>query len=79
MPTNRNIKILVVDDQHPIRVLIKQVLCSLGFRRFSEAESGAEAISRFESEPDISLLLSDLCMKPVTGYPFVAGHPRDIW
>ena len=67
MPIDRNIKILIVDDQQAMRALIKQALRTLGFRRFVEAESGAEAIICVQSEPDISLIFSDLCMKPMTG------------
>jgi CheY-like chemotaxis protein len=54
-------KILLVDDEAPVRQMAKAILGRHGYQVI-EARSGADAISLFESSGAIELLLTDLVM-----------------
>ncbi len=62
----RKSKILVVDDESAIRVLIHAVLEGAGHEVF-EASDGREALACLEEHPEISLLISDLTMPGMSG------------
>ncbi|HET7626985.1 MAG TPA: response regulator [Bacillales bacterium] len=52
----KNRKILIVDDQYGIRVLLKEILQTEGFRTF-QASNGIQALSMVERHhPDLILL-----------------------
>ena len=60
-PSDRS-TILVVDDEEPVRTLVKRVLESRGYRVL-EAGDGAEALRVAEAYPSIiHLLLTDIVM-----------------
>lgn len=58
--------VLIVDDLSMFRVILRDMLEELGFTRIDEAASGAEALSRLQSNT-FSLILSDYMMKPLDG------------
>lgn len=85
-------KILVVDDENPIREMVSDMLNDAGFKVFV-ASNGEEALKLFD-DPNfkVDLLLTDIVMPKVTGirlaetvgrnHPsvpvlFMSGFPRD--
>lgn len=58
-PVGAGQRILVVDDEEAVRMLIHEALAELGYR-VVEAETGAAALSVLTSDPDIDLLLTDV-------------------
>lgn len=63
---NRDITILVVDDQPLTRTMIKSILKGLGFATVLQAENGNTAMNRIQSEP-IDLIICDWNMPLVSG------------
>lgn len=64
------LKILVVDDNQYIRVLLAEILRALGVTRIHEASDGAEALQMMRDFP-IDLVMTDLSMEPLDGIDFV--------
>jgi DNA-binding NtrC family response regulator len=58
--------VLVVDDDRGVRRLTARMLRTVGYRVL-EAESGAEALRTLESDPGISLLVTDIVMPEMDG------------
>lgn len=67
--------ILVVDDEEPLRRLVKEYLTQEGFRVVSAAD-GQEAlfVARHE-KPDLIIL--DLMMPKMDGYEFMRAHSKE--
>lgn len=62
----RNFKILIVEDQRPLRVVMTRLLQKMG-HEVQAVESGAEAINLLETfHPE--LLFSDISMPEMSGY-----------
>ena len=61
------IKILVVDDESRMRKLIRDFLEREGYQ-ILEAADGVEAMDRFYSEKDISLIILDVMMPRMDGW-----------
>ena len=61
------IKILVVDDESRMRKLIRDFLEREGYQ-ILEATDGVEAMDRFYSEKDISLIILDVMMPRMDGW-----------
>lgn len=62
----RNFKILIVEDQRPLRVVMTRLLQKMG-HEVQAVEGGAEAIAMLEAyHPE--LLFSDISMPEMTGY-----------
>jgi CheY-like chemotaxis protein len=59
-------RILVVDDEEPIREIVCSMLASAGYA-CDQAASGMEAISVLQSGEEFSLMLSDLMMAGLDG------------
>ncbi len=60
------IKVLVADDDHDVRVLVRAMLEAAGFDVVGEAADGREAVARTaELEPDVVLM--DLMMPVMDG------------
>jgi len=57
---------LVADDDPPTRELAANYLAELGFEPI-EASDGRHALAILSGEPDISVLLTDLCMPCMSG------------
>ena len=64
------LKILVVDDNHHMRVLLSEVLRAVGLQNIYEAGDGAEALQQMRAHP-IDIVLTDLAMEPLDGLDFV--------
>jgi two-component system chemotaxis response regulator CheY len=62
--------ILVVDDVNTMRVQIKDLLNSFGFRKVVLAGNGEEAKAALDAQP-IHLILCDWHMTPVDGMEFL--------
>jgi two-component system, chemotaxis family, chemotaxis protein CheY len=61
-----NIKILIVDDNEPIRTVIKHILESEGYKDFVEATDGYAALKILKSQK-VDLIFSDWNMLGMTG------------
>src|SRR5260370_5218182 len=59
-------RILVVDDEEPIREIISSMLNAAGYKT-RQASSGMEALAILSSAGEFELLLSDLMMAELAG------------
>lgn len=79
-PTSKQFKILVVDDERQIRLVLKTALVSRGYA-VRTAEDGDEALHAFNAwTPD--LVITDLCMPNMDGsalpqHPVKVGRTGD--
>ena len=64
------LKILLVDDNHHMRVLLSEILRAIGVRHVFEASDGAEALQLMRSHA-IDIVMTDLAMQPLDGIDFV--------
>lgn len=64
--TDKNLRILVVDDFPTMRRIIRSLLRELGFSNVEEAEDGGEAIAKLKKSP-FELVISDWNMPNVDG------------
>jgi CheY-like chemotaxis protein len=64
------LKILLVDDNHHMRVLLTEILRAIGVTHVYEATDGAEALQVMRLHP-IDIIMSDLAMEPLDGIDFV--------
>jgi CheY-like chemotaxis protein len=64
------LKILLVDDNHHMRVLLTEILRAIGVKHVYEATDGAEALQLMRTHP-IDIIMSDLAMIPLDGIDFV--------
>lgn len=64
------LKILIVDDNHHMRVLIGEILRALGVRDIYEAANGAEGLQSLTTHP-VDIVMTDLAMQPLDGIDFV--------
>ncbi len=62
-----DVSILIVDDVNTIRVQIRELLKSFGFKKIATAQNGIEAQVLLESEP-VHIILADWHMSPVDGH-----------
>ncbi|MEW6109314.1 MAG: response regulator [Nitrospirota bacterium] len=60
-------KILIADDEEPIRNILTHAVSRLGHRPYT-ASDGAEAIRLFRENPEIDIAILDLRM------PFISGQ-----
>jgi two-component system chemotaxis response regulator CheY len=58
---DKSATIMVVDDMRVMRKSIMMFLKALGYSDFIEAENGAEAVSKYQSN-DVDLVFMDLVM-----------------
>src|SRR5258706_12030609 len=64
------LKILLVDDNHHMRVLLAEILKAVGVRQLYEASDGAEALQMMKNHA-IDIIMTDLSMQPLDGIDFV--------
>lgn len=64
------LKILLVDDNHYMRVLLAEILRAVGVEHIYEANDGAEGLQLLRERP-IDLVMTDLSMQPLDGIDFV--------
>jgi two-component system chemotaxis response regulator CheY len=64
------LKILIVDDNRYMRLLLAEILKSVGVRTIHEAADGAEGL-RLMAEQPVDLVMTDLSMQPLDGLDFL--------
>lgn len=64
------LKILLVDDNHHMRVLLTEILRAIGVKHVWEAGDGAEALQIMRTH-QVDIVMTDLAMQPVDGIDFV--------
>ena len=64
------LKILLVDDNHYMRVLLAEILRALGVNHIYEANDGAEGLQMMRDH-SIDVVMTDLSMQPLDGIDFV--------
>ena len=73
---DKEIKILVVDDEKHMLLIIKGFLNKLGFTNIIDAGDGATALQRLRVDP-VDLILSDWDMPDMTGLTFLKAIRED--
>jgi class 3 adenylate cyclase len=68
--SNKNIKILIVDDDPNMLDLLEVVIKSGGYTVVTAAD-GAEALRKYEAEPSMNLIISDMNMQEMSGNDLV--------
>ncbi|MGV8056934.1 MAG: response regulator [Smithellaceae bacterium] len=63
---NKDISIMIVDDNEPIRIVIRRILESEGYKHFVETEDGIAAFDILKTQK-IDLIISDWNMAGITG------------
>ena len=74
--TDKNIKILIVDDFATLRMSLKSVLEQLGYPEMDEAKDGQEAIDKLK-EKDYDLIISDIDMPVMNGFELLDYIKKD--
>jgi two-component system chemotaxis response regulator CheY len=64
------LKILLVDDNHHMRVLLGEILKAVGVRHIFEASDGAQGLQMMRNHA-IDIVMTDLSMQPLDGIDFV--------
>ena len=64
------LKILLVDDNHYMRVLLAEILRAIGVKEIHEANDGAEGLQMLR-EHSVDIVMTDLSMQPLDGIDFV--------
>jgi CheY-like chemotaxis protein len=64
------LKILLVDDNHYMRVLLSEILRAIGVQHLFEANDGAEALQALRNNA-VDIVMTDLSMQPLDGIDFV--------
>jgi len=64
------LKILLVDDNHHMRVLLAEILRALGVKEIHEANDGAEGLQMMRNHA-VDIVMTDLSMQPLDGIDFV--------
>ena len=66
-------KVLVIDDEPPIRKLLKMGLTTQGYQ-ILEASNGKAALALLSQEPDLVIL--DLGLPDIQGHELLQNDPR---
>jgi DNA-binding response OmpR family regulator len=64
------LKILLVDDNHHMRVLLSEILKAIGVRQIYEASDGTQGLQAMKNY-QIDIVMTDLSMQPLDGIDFV--------
>lgn len=64
------LKILLVDDNHYMRVLLGEILRAIGVKEIHEANDGAEGLQMMRDHA-VDIVMTDLSMQPLDGIDFV--------
>ena len=76
MDSDKNIKILVVDDFATMRKVIKNLLRQIGYQNVTEAEDGVVALKELRSQK-IDFVISDWNMPNMTGIELLKAVRAD--
>jgi CheY-like chemotaxis protein len=63
------LKILLVDDNHHMRVLLGEILRAIGVKHIFEASDGAAALQMMKNN-QVDIIMTDLSMQPLDGIDF---------
>jgi CheY-like chemotaxis protein len=63
-------KVLLVDDNQHMRVMLSEILRAIGVRTVYEASDGAEGLQMLRHQP-VDIIMTDLAMQPLDGIDFV--------
>lgn len=77
MPAASSMRVLIVDDQHSMRMLIRGSLQQIGFKEFDEAGDGEEGLRKLVTSP-AHLVIADFNMPKLDGLALlraVRTHP----
>jgi two-component system chemotaxis response regulator CheY len=64
------LKILLVDDNHHMRILLGEILRAIGVKQMFEAGDGGQAL-QFLRREQVDIVMTDLAMQPLDGIDFV--------
>lgn len=64
------LKILLVDDNQHMRMLVGEILRAIGVRHIFEASDGAAGLQTLRTTP-VDIVMTDLSMQPLDGIDFV--------
>ena len=64
------LKILLVDDNQHMRIMVIEILRAVGVRHIVQASDGAQALDMMRRE-QVDIVITDLAMSPVDGIDFV--------
>ncbi len=64
------LKVLLVDDNQHIRVLLAEILRAVGVTHIHEASDGAEGLQMMRAH-SVDIVMTDLSMEPLDGLDFV--------
>lgn len=64
------LKILLVDDNQHMRLLLSEILKAIGVRHIWEAGDGAQGLQMMQNHP-VDIVMTDLSMQPLDGIDFV--------
>lgn len=64
------LKILLVDDNQHMRMLLSEILRAVGVRAISEASDGAQGLQMMRNH-SVDIVMTDLSMQPLDGIDFV--------
>ena len=64
-----NLKVLLVEDNTQMRILMRDLLAGIGFKQVLDAPNGEAAIALLR-ERKCNLILSDMAMQPMDGLEF---------
>ncbi len=73
---DKNMRILIVDDFSTMRRIIKNILRQLGFNNVQEADDGATAWPKLQSEP-FDLVITDWNMPKMSGLDLLKNIRND--
>lgn len=73
------IRVLIIDDQKSMRMIIRGILNQVGIREVREAENGREGLEALSDPglPDPDLIICDLHMREMDGLTFCNKVRRD--
>jgi CheY-like chemotaxis protein len=63
------LNILLVDDNHHMRVLLSEILRAIGVTHIFEASDGAQGLQMMKGR-EIDIIMTDLSMQPLDGIDF---------
>jgi two-component system chemotaxis response regulator CheY len=77
MPSSKNLKVLIVDDQQSMRGLTRHCLREIGVAQVTDAKSGEEAL-KILGDTNFDLIISDWNMDGISGLELltkIRGNP----